>query len=62
MADPVPASMAFTSRYGHHPALRDYNGIQEFFLGEDHIAPIVQYIFDWLVVRHGMENATTHAS
>lgn len=44
--DHVLSNMRFTSRYGHHPALRDYSDIEALFLGADHLAPVMAYVFE----------------
>jgi hypothetical protein len=42
----VIAKMAFTERHGHHPALSNYSDIEALFLGSDHLAPIMAYVFE----------------
>jgi hypothetical protein len=42
----VGANMAFTAQHGHHPALSNYSDIIALFLGSDHLAPIMTYVFE----------------
>jgi hypothetical protein len=53
-ADPVVAALAFTSRYGSHPAVHDYSDVMAFFLGADHLAPVMAYVFE--LVGRNMRN------
>ena len=46
VANPVIANMAFTVLHGHHPVLSDYSDIEALFLSSDHLAPIMEYVFE----------------
>jgi len=45
-ANHVFASLAFTARHGHHPALNNYSDILALFLGADLTEPVMAYIFE----------------
>lgn len=44
--DRVLASIAFNMKHGHHPAIADYSAIVALFAGEDHLIPMMAYVFE----------------
>ena len=59
-SEPVLASIVFTQKHGHHPAVANYSDIAAVLYAGNHLPPILAYV-DELTRRHTREGpATTH--